>query len=261
MESPKRAILLLTNHHLGSEFPLNILLTTSRIEITGVVVSPPAKGVAHTLKCIKKMGLLHTAMLFIQHGIKSLILKFNALRSQGSHIKYLTTIRKAALARKIPVLHVNDINKEEVVNFIQGNRPDLLISAFYSQILSEHVLKIPVIGAVNIHPGDIEHYRGVMNYFWVIRNNERATAATVHWMDAGIDTGVIIARAPVPIGSKDTQFAVLRKTATQGAATLIQQIPNLKRCSSLHVQTQGRYYTIPGSSDFQVYIKSRRFFN
>jgi len=161
---------------------------------------------------------------------------------------------------EIPIFNTQDINNPEVLEFIDTKKPDLIISAFYSQILPEKILAIPTTGAINIHPGDIEQYRGVMNYFWVLKNGECQTAASVHWMDKGIDTGEIIARVPVPISNGDTQFSITIKTATQGAITLVQQIKHLTRGQFPQIQQHGRYYSLPNGSDLQCYLKERSFF-
>ena len=73
-------------------------------------------------------------------------------------------------------------------------QPDVLVSAYFSQILKSEIIQLPRFGVLNIHPGWLPAYRGAMAYFWVLHNGSDPGGVSVHWIDEGIDTGEILER-------------------------------------------------------------------
>jgi methionyl-tRNA formyltransferase len=94
--------------------------------------------------------------------------------------------------------------------------PDLLLVNSYAMILRPDALAVPRFGAVNIHGALLPAYRGANPTEWAVINGERETGVTIHAVDAGIDTGPIIAQRKVPIRFEDTWLDVRRRV---GAAT------------------------------------------
>lgn len=97
-------------------------------------------------------------------------------------------------------------------------RPDVLFVWSYSMLLAAELIDMAPNGAVNLHGGVLPEYRGghVMN--WAIINGERESAATLHYIDAGIDTGPVIAEQRFPIEWRDDITSVqvrLRKAGEE----------------------------------------------
>jgi methionyl-tRNA formyltransferase len=102
--------------------------------------------------------------------------------------------------------------------------PDLILVNSYSMILAPDLLAVPRHGAVNVHGALLPAYRGANPTEWALINGEQRTGVTIHALDAGIDTGPIIAQRAVPIRFEDTWLDVQRRvhgaTDTLLAATL-----------------------------------------
>lgn len=105
---------------------------------------------------------------------------------------------------------------------LEAAAPDVILVWSYSLILPPRMLAVPARGAVNVHGALLPEYRGGHVLQWAIINGERETGATLHYMDAGIDTGPVIAESRFPIASLDDASSVRRKLRTAGAA-LIEQ--------------------------------------
>lgn len=90
-----------------------------------------------------------------------------------------------------------------IARALAGCHPDLLVCSGFPWRLPKEVLRVPRLGAVNIHPSLLPRFRGPMPVHWAVRNGEPVTGVTVHWMDEEFDTGpIIIQRGGVPLDDK-----------------------------------------------------------
>jgi hypothetical protein len=73
-----------------------------------------------------------------------------------------------------------------------------------SRIVSKKTLGITRCKFINIHAGITPFYRGVHGLYWALYNNDKERGGvTLHYVDAGIDTGNIISQEIVDISRKD----------------------------------------------------------
>jgi methionyl-tRNA formyltransferase len=93
---------------------------------------------------------------------------------------------KIARERNISVFQTGDINAAATIEFVRQCQPDLLVSAYFSQILKSEIIQLPGLGVLNIHPGWLPAYRGAMAYFWVLHNGSDRGGVSVHWIDEKI---------------------------------------------------------------------------
>src|SRR5207245_2723733 len=108
---------------------------------------------------------------------------------------------------------------------LQGLRPDLIAVAAYGQILPKPILELPRFGCVNVHTSLLPKYRGAAPIQWAILNDEAETGVTIMRMDAGLDTGAILAQAATPIAPEDTSMTLHDRLASMGAELLVQTLP------------------------------------
>lgn len=101
-------------------------------------------------------------------------------------------LRKIAEKNDIPYIEISNINSKISFKQIKKLNPDLIVVCIFGQILKKEILGIPRFGTINMHPSLLPEYRGSDPYFWVIKNAEKETGVTIHYIDEGIDTGDII---------------------------------------------------------------------
>src|SRR5688500_5774692 len=76
--------------------------------------------------------------------------------------------------------------------------PDIvLVSLEYDRILP--VERFASSRLYNIHFSALPRYRGVYTSIWPILNGETTVGVTLHYMDAGVDTGAVIAQRTAPL--------------------------------------------------------------
>ena len=100
-------------------------------------------------------------------------------------------------------------------------RPDVVF-VFGSGILREPLLSTFGARIINIHLGLSPYYRGAGTNFWPLVNREpEYVGATIHYLDAGIDTGAILAHARPAIASGDGPHDLGNKTIVAAADALL----------------------------------------
>jgi methionyl-tRNA formyltransferase len=105
--------------------------------------------------------------------------------------------------------------------------PDLFVVIALGHILPEKLLKIPRLGAVNIHASLLPKYRGPAPIQWAIINGDKETGVTTMLMDKGMDTGAILLSDRTLIRPDDTTAELQDRLADMGAGLLIETLAQL----------------------------------
>ena len=82
--------------------------------------------------------------------------------------------------------------------------PDVAVVAAYGFILPQAVLDIPKHGCLNVHASILPRWRGAAPIHRAIMAGDPGTGVTIMQMEAGLDTGPMLATARVPIEDKTT---------------------------------------------------------
>jgi len=115
----------------------------------------------------------------------------------------------AALAPEC-VFDGSELNSPPVLQSIRALRPDLGISVLFNYILQSDFLELFPLGCINLHPSFLPYNRGQYPNVWSIIEGTPA-GATLHYVDAGVDTGDIIAQREVPVEAADTGESLYHK--------------------------------------------------
>lgn len=102
------------------------------------------------------------------------------------------------------------ITTKKQLELVKKLKPDLVVSSGYQYILPDEVIAVPENGCINVHPGFLPQTRGFNPNVWSIIE-ELPAGATIHYMDAGIDTGDVIARRRVDKSFEDTGKSVYKR--------------------------------------------------
>ena len=107
---------------------------------------------------------------------------------------------RAATAAGVPAVGLRDVAAARAL--VAADAPDAVAVACFPWKLPAALLALPPLGCLNVHPSLLPLGRGPEPVFWTLRRGERETGASVIRMDAGWDTGPLLAqeRLPVPLG-------------------------------------------------------------
>ena len=132
-------------------------------------------------------------------------------------------VKRVALTWKLPVVQPVSLGKAEVVEQLASFHPDIIVVAAFGQILPQSVLDIAKYGCINIHPSLLPRFRGASPVAAAILAGDDFTGVSIMMMDAGLDTGAILAKAQISISWFDTTGSLTAKIS-QVAARVLQEV-------------------------------------
>ncbi len=138
-------------------------------------------------------------------------------------------VKVLAEEQGIPVLQPESVKTEAFFEQIRALAPDLLVVVAYGKILPGSLLRLPPLGAINVHGSLLPKYRGAAPIQWAVIKGETETGITIMQMDEGMDTGDILLVIPVPIGAQETAGALFDRLAVLGGQSLTAAVDQLKQ--------------------------------
>ena len=107
-------------------------------------------------------------------------------------------------AHTIDLIKVRHVNDEESIRAIKDREIDWLFIIGWSQIAGQAVLDAPKRGVLGIHPTLLPVGRGRAPIPWAILKGLKETGVTLFKLDAGVDTGEILAQEILPLADDET---------------------------------------------------------
>ncbi len=139
-----------------------------------------------------------------------------------------TAVKEAAEKLGIPVLQPEKIkNNEEFFEILSEYAPDLIVVAAYGKILPKEVLDIPRLGCINIHGSLLPKYRGAAPVQRSIMEGDDVTGVTLMYMEEGLDTGDMLAKAETTTAGK-TSDVLMDEIAHLGGRLLVEKLPEIE---------------------------------
>ena len=147
-------------------------------------------------------------------------------RPKGRELKPLPSpVKELALARGLPIFQPQRARDEAFLEAMRQLRPELIVVAAFGQILPPALLDLPRSGCLNVHTSLLPRYRGAAPIQWAILNDEKETGVTIMKMEAGLDTGPIVAQQATAITELDNAETLHDRLAQLGARLLVETIP------------------------------------
>jgi methionyl-tRNA formyltransferase len=132
-----------------------------------------------------------------------------------------------AAAAGVPVIITDDANAAGIVASIRALAPDLIVVVGWTRLIKPELLSVPRFGCVGFHASLLPADRGHAPVNWAILRGKSSTGNTMIMLDAGVDTGDIVAQEQIPIGLEDTCATVYDRVGRAGARMLRRTMPAL----------------------------------
>lgn len=144
-------------------------------------------------------------------------------------------IDRPELVREVP-----HINHPEVVNIARELEPDL-ICVFGTSLIRGELLNAGRLGIINLHGGLSPEYRGADCTFWALYNGEPdKIGCTLHYIDAGIDTGRLIAHISPQVREGDSELVLFWRAVKDSAEVYAEAVARLAAGEPLGMRQPGR---------------------
>lgn len=119
------------------------------------------------------------------------------------------------------------LNSPETVGRVAALKPDLLLLCGCS-IVKKELLSLPRLGALNLHGGLAQRYRGVWTTLWAVVNREpEYVGATVHFVAPGIDDGDIVFQGRPEIDPNDNPESLYVKVVRLGVEMMASAVAGI----------------------------------
>ena len=110
---------------------------------------------------------------------------------------------------------INFINQKEsekkIINLLKKKKISFICLAGFMKILSNNFLKRFNGKVINIHPSLLPKYKGLDTHKRVLKNNEKFSGCTVHYVTSKLDSGKIILQKKIKISKTDKENTLRKK--------------------------------------------------
>jgi len=151
--------------------------------------------------------------------IEGVITQPDRPRGRGQEIS-LSPVGRVATELGIPVHQPVKIRTEESRALIEAAKLDAVVIIAYGQIIPQKLIDLARLGWINVHASLLPNYRGAAPIQWAIVNGEPRTGVTTMRIDAGLDTGPMLERVELDIGSDETAPELSSRLAEAGAGVI-----------------------------------------
>jgi methionyl-tRNA formyltransferase len=164
-------------------------------------------------------------------------------RGQSLHASPVKTL---ATLLGLPVHQPPSFKSPETLEFLRSLELDALVVVAYGLILPPAALQCPKLGCLNIHASLLPRWRGAAPIQRAVLAGDSKTGVTIMRMDAGLDTGPMLAAREIDIGADDTAKTLHDRLARLGAELIAETLSALR---------QGRVSELPQPSEGVTYAE------
>ncbi|MGH9755746.1 MAG: formyltransferase family protein [Blastocatellia bacterium] len=192
----------------------------------------------HVVRALKASGLSTTERLkrlARQHGVVGLVSrmlgsKFIAPRQERKELRQLDLLfdgeelRGWRLASGIKPIDVTHLNHADARSAIANLQPDIIVRVS-GGVLGRGTFSLARVATLNIHHGVAPRIRGMCSIQWgIIEGRSDWIGATVHKIDEGIDTGLVLWRGEPQLAPGDTGTTLLFRAHLEAVEQLVRVI-------------------------------------
>ena len=138
-----------------------------------------------------------------------------------------TPVKAAALARGLNVFQPVKIRDAQAIEAVRQMKPDVIVVVAFGQIIPQEILDMAPYGCLNVHASLLPAYRGAAPIQWAVLNGDEESGVTIMRMDAGLDTGDVIAKKVVKLAADETSGSLFDRLSAEGAKFLVETLPSV----------------------------------
>ncbi len=199
-------------------------------EVSDVIIENKVSKKTFLTYRYKKLGLIKFMDQLLFLLIANKVLRF-FVKSKISKLLLELNLDSSNIPKE-KICKVSSINSSVVSEKIIRINPDFIIVSG-TRIISKNILNSTNIKFINIHAGITPTYRGVHGAYWaLVEKSKNLVGVTVHFLDAGVDTGVIISHKLIETNSNDNILTYPVKQLSEGLIELNKYLESVENNST-----------------------------
>jgi len=147
--------------------------------------------------------------------IKKSPISINLIISNTNKSKGLKYADQFNIKKKIFSFQNIKIAEKNILKLIQKEKINFICLAGFMKILSKNFIKKFNGKIINIHPSLLPKYKGLNTHEKAIKNKDKFTGCTVHYVTAKLDSGKIILQKKIKIVNKDDSISLAKRVLKQ----------------------------------------------
>ena len=167
-----------------------------------------------------------TALHESKHQVVSVVSNPPKSMGRGRTLNY-SPIGKLAQKLKLDFIPAESMKDQDLHFKLKSLSPDLFVVVAY-KILPRDLLKIPKIGAVNLHASLLPKYRGAAPIQHVLLNGDEETGITTFFIEPKVDTGAILLQEKIIINDDDDFGSLSKKVMVKGATLMLRTLDKIE---------------------------------
>ena len=131
--------------------------------------------------------------------------------SSKANVGGIKFAQKKNINNKVIKFNNKNIAEKQTIEMLKKNKIKLIFLAGFMKILSKNFVKLFKMKIINIHPSLLPKYKGLNTHERVIKNKEKFSGCTIHFVSEKLDSGKIILQKKVKIRKSDTQATLAKR--------------------------------------------------
>ena len=178
------------------------------------------------MKELTGLNKINTAVFISGTGsnLKNL-LKFSSSKKSSIKIRLIVSnkveatgldfAKKYKIKKKIYNFKLKSNSENKILKDLKKEKITLICLAGFLKILSKNFIKKFNGKILNVHPSLLPKYKGLNTHQRVIKNNEKYSGCSIHYVNAKLDSGKLILQKKVKVSKKDTPKTLAKKILKQ----------------------------------------------
>ena len=142
-------------------------------------------------------------------------IKIKLIISNNINAKGLKLAKKYSISYKFFSSKKREMFERNSLFEIKKRRIKFLCLAGFMKVLSNSFIKTFSYKIINIHPSLLPKYKGLNTHRRVLKNNEKYSGCTVHFVTPNLDSGKIISQKKILINKNETAESLKKKILIQ----------------------------------------------
>jgi methionyl-tRNA formyltransferase len=139
-----------------------------------------------------------------------------------------SAVKRVALQHNLELFQPETLRDPANLKRIAAAQPEVIVVVAYGLLLPKAVLDCAPYGALNVHASLLPRWRGAAPIQRAILAGDRESGITIMKMDAGLDTGPILAQRAIPIYEEDDAGTLHDRLAALGSEMIVAALTDVQ---------------------------------